>query len=85
VSIEKLDCEPLHTLVGLELCSQFMLMFDVHLSNGRSARAFKVDQATALIAVFRDLWRLEPEDEAAQTWQLINLALDRLETSPARE
>jgi hypothetical protein len=113
-SIEKLDCEPLHTLVGLELCSQFMLMFDVHLSNGHTARAFKhrvtrgylhldrtepglaywytdtgryrlVDQATALIAVFRDLWRLEPEDEAAQTWQLLNLALDRLETSPARE
>jgi hypothetical protein len=114
VSIDRLDCEPLHSLVGLELCSQFMLMFDVHLSNGHTARAFKhiitrgylhldrtepglaywytdtgryrlVDMTTALIAVFRDVWKLEPEDEAAQTWQLLNLALDRLENSPAPE
>jgi hypothetical protein len=113
-SIDELDCEPLHSLVGLELCSQFMLMFDVHLSNGHTVRAFKhvitrgylhldrtepglaywytdsgryrpVDLTTALLAVFRDLWRLEPKDEAEQTWQLLNLALDRLETSPVGE
>jgi hypothetical protein len=41
VSIDDLDCEPLHSIVGLELCSQFMLMFDVHLSNGHTVRAFK--------------------------------------------
>jgi len=110
VSIKELDCEPLHSIVGLELCAQFMLMFDVHLSNGHTVRAFKhsttrgylhldrtepglaywytetgryrlVDLTTALIVVFRDLWKLEPDDDAAQTWQLLNMALDRLETS----
>ncbi len=113
VSIDELGCEPLHDMVGLELCSQFMQMFDVRLSNGHTARAFKhsitrgylhldrtepglaywytdsgryrlVDLTTALIAVFRDIWMLEPEDEAEQTWQLLNLALDRLEGSPSR-
>jgi hypothetical protein len=114
VSIDTPGCEPLHSLVGLELCSQFMQMFDVRLSNGHTVRAFKhiitrgylhldrtepglaywytdtgryrpVDLTTALIAVFRDLWTLGPEDEVAQTWQLLDLALNRLETSPARE
>lgn len=114
VSIDTPGCEPLHSLVGLELCSQFMQMFDVRLSNGHTVRTFKhiitrgylhldrtepglaywytdtgryrpVDLTTALIAVFRDLWTLGPEDEVAQTWQLLDLALNRLETSPARE
>ncbi len=114
VAIDELDCEPLHSLVGLELCSQFVQMFEVRLSNGHTARAFKhsitrgylhldrteaglaywytdtgryrlVDLTAALVAVFRDLWTLEPKHEAAQTWQLLNLALDQLETSPARD
>lgn len=113
-STENPGCEPLHSLVGLELCSQFMQMFDVRLSNGHTVRAFKhrvtraylhldrteagfayrytetgryspVAMTTALIAVFWDLWTLEPKDEAAQTWQLLNLVLDRLEISAARE
>ncbi len=112
VSIDDPCCEPLHSIVGLELCSQFMLMFEVHLSNGHTVRAFKhritreylhvdrtepglaylytdtgryrrVDPSSALIAVFRGLWPLVAKDEAEQTWQLLNLALDRLETSPA--
>jgi hypothetical protein len=41
-----------------------------------------VDLTGALIAVFRDLWRLEHDDGVTQTWQLLNQALDRLETSP---
>lgn len=114
VSIDALDCEPLHSIVGLELCSQFMQMFDVRLSNGHTVRAFKhittrgylhldrtepglaywytdtgryrpVDLKTALVAVFRDLWTLRPEDEAADTWHLLNLALDRLETSSIQQ
>jgi hypothetical protein len=114
VSIAQLDCEPLHSLVELELCSQFMQMFDVRLSNGHTARAFKhiitrgylhldrtepglaywytgrdryrvVDLTTALIAVFRDLWVLEPKHEAAETWHLLNLALDRIEPSPTHQ
>jgi hypothetical protein len=114
ISIDELGCEPLNSLVGLELCAQFMQMFDVRLSNGHTARAFKhrttrgylhldltepglaywygdgrsyhlVDLTTALIAVFRDVWTLGSEDEAAQTWQLLNLALDRLETPEADE
>jgi hypothetical protein len=109
--IDELGCEPLHGIVGLELCAQFMQMFDVRLSNGHIVRAFKhkttrcylhldrtepglayrytdtgryrlVDLTGALIAVFRDLWRLEPDDDVAQTWLLLNHALDRLETSP---
>jgi hypothetical protein len=112
VSINDLDCEPLHSIVGLELCSQFMQMFDVHLSNGHTVRAFKhiitrgylpldrsepglaywytdtgryrpVDLTTALIAVFRGLSAHNPEHDAAETWHLLNLALARLEISPA--
>lgn len=41
-----------------------------------------VDLTTALIAVFRRLWALQPEDAAAETWHLLNLGLDRLEASP---
>lgn len=113
VSIDEFDCEPLHSIVGLELRSQFMLMFDVHLSNGHILRAFKhittrcylhldrtepglaywytdtgryrpVDLTAALIAVFRDVWARHLEDDPAETWRLLNLALDRLETPPVQ-
>lgn len=35
------SCEPLHGLLGLDLCSEFMTMYDVLLSNGHTARVFK--------------------------------------------
>ena len=114
VSIDDFDCEPLHSIVGIGLCSQFMLMFDVHLSNGHTVRAFKhivtrcylhldrtepglaywytdtgryrpVDLTSALIAVFRDLWVHHLEDDPAETWRLLNIALDRLETPPVQQ
>jgi hypothetical protein len=113
VSIDQLDCEPLHSIVGLELCAQFMQMFDVHLSNGHTVRAFKhsttrgylhLDRTEPGLCVlvhrhrkvspggpdhrphrlFRGLRALQADDEAAEPWHLLNLALDRLETSPVQ-
>jgi hypothetical protein len=35
------SCQPLHDIVGLDLCSEFKTMYDVDLSNGHTVRVFR--------------------------------------------
>lgn len=66
-------CEPLHGFVGLDLCSEFMCMYDVALSNGHVVRAFKHIRTRAYVHLDRTRPGLAYEYTATGRYRAIPL------------